>query len=127
MRHFSPTPVLLKTARGLILVALAVFVLLACRADEGLVGPVSLRAFPGDSVLQPGQTMRLTGVDLATPEAALRLDAIYDYIPVSRFDAARSSASHFHLQAGLDHGVEWVALRDQAFRQMVEDRIANVV
>lgn len=33
--------------------------------------------------------------------AALRLDAIYDYIPVSRFDAARSSASHFHLQAGL--------------------------
>jgi hypothetical protein len=40
-------------------------VLLACRADEGLVGPVSLRAYPGDSVLQPGQTLRLTGVDLA--------------------------------------------------------------
>jgi hypothetical protein len=56
---------LLKTARGLILVALAVFVLLACRADEGLVGPVSLRADPLDSLLQPGQTLRFTGVDLA--------------------------------------------------------------
>ena len=65
MRQPSTNPVLLKTARGLILVALAVFVLLACRADEGLVGPVSLRATPVDSVLQPGQTLRLTGVDLA--------------------------------------------------------------
>lgn len=33
--------------------------------------------------------------------AALRLDAIYDHLPVTRFDAARSSASHLHLQAGL--------------------------
>jgi hypothetical protein len=64
MRQSSPSPVLLKTARGLILIALAVFVLLACRADEGLVGPVSLRATPADSLLQPGQPLRLTGVDL---------------------------------------------------------------
>jgi hypothetical protein len=64
MRQSSPNPVLLKTARGLILLALAVFVLLACRADEGLVGPVNLRATPVDSLLQPGQVLRLTGVDL---------------------------------------------------------------
>ena len=65
MAQSSPAPVLLKTVRGLILVALAVFVLLACRADEGLVGPVSLRAAPMDSLLQPGQSLRLTGIDLA--------------------------------------------------------------
>ena len=65
MGQSLPTPVLLKTARGIILAALAVFVLLACRADEGLVGPVSLRASPVDSVLQPGQNLRLTGIDLA--------------------------------------------------------------
>lgn len=64
MGHTTPTPVLLKTARGLILVALAVFVLLACRADEGLVGPVSLTVSPRDSLLQPGVSLHLTGVDL---------------------------------------------------------------
>ena len=65
MMQSSSTLVLFKTARGMILLALAVFVLLACRADEGLVGPVSLRAAPLDSLLQPGQALRLTGVDLA--------------------------------------------------------------
>lgn len=47
------------------LLALAVFVVLACRADEGLVGPVSLRAVAADSILEPGHALRLTGLDLA--------------------------------------------------------------
>jgi hypothetical protein len=64
MRQKAPTPVLLRTARGLILVALAVFVLLACRADEGLVGPVSLRVSPQDTLLEPGRTLHLAGTDL---------------------------------------------------------------
>jgi hypothetical protein len=55
---------MLRTVRGVLLLGLAVFVLLACRADEGLVGPVSLRVNPVDSVLQPGQSLTLAGVDL---------------------------------------------------------------
>jgi hypothetical protein len=39
--------------------------MLACRADEGLVGPVSLRAVAVDSVLEAGHPLRITGVDLA--------------------------------------------------------------
>jgi hypothetical protein len=65
MKQPFRTPVMLTTARGLILLALAVFVLLACRADEGLVGPVSLRVASSDSLLRPGRPLRLTGVDLA--------------------------------------------------------------
>ncbi len=65
MRPATPAHVNLSTARGLIVLALAVFVLLACRADEGLVGPVSLRVTPMDSVLAPGQVLRFSGVDLA--------------------------------------------------------------
>lgn len=36
-----------------------------------------------------------------TKSAAMRFDVIYDYLPVTRLDAARSSASHTHLQAGV--------------------------
>ncbi|MEP7326579.1 MAG: hypothetical protein ABI836_11565 [Gemmatimonadota bacterium] len=56
---------LLRTVRGVLLLALALFVVLACRADEGLVGPVNLRAAPVDSVLEPGRPLHLHGIDLA--------------------------------------------------------------
>lgn len=49
----------------MLLLALALFVVLACRADEGLVGPVNLRAIPVDSVLEPGRPLHLRGIDLA--------------------------------------------------------------
>ncbi|MEO8200923.1 MAG: hypothetical protein ABI679_10415 [Gemmatimonadota bacterium] len=65
MHYASSSRFLLRTARGLILLALAVFVVLACRADEGLVGPVSLQAAAADSVLEPGHPFRIVGVDLA--------------------------------------------------------------
>jgi len=39
--------------------------MLACRADEGLVGPVNLRVFPVDSLLEPGRPLHLRGIDLA--------------------------------------------------------------
>lgn len=61
----STTRFLLRTVRSLFLLALAVFVVLACRADEGLVGPVSLRAGAADSMLEPGHPLHLIGVDLA--------------------------------------------------------------
>lgn len=59
-----PTPKL-RTVRGFLLLALAVFVVLACRADEGLVGPVNLRVAPVDTLLEPGRPLHLRGIDLA--------------------------------------------------------------
>lgn len=56
---------LLRTVRGVLVLALALFVMLACRADEGLVGPVNLRVAPVDSVLEPGRPLHLRGIDLA--------------------------------------------------------------
>jgi hypothetical protein len=57
-------PLVVRTVRGLTFLALAVVVALACRADEGLVGPVKLQVAPVDSILEPGQPLRLTGIDL---------------------------------------------------------------
>jgi hypothetical protein len=65
MKHTRPRPLLLRTARGLISLAVAVFIVLACRADEGLVGPVTLRANPVDSLLLPDHVLQLTGIDLS--------------------------------------------------------------
>ncbi|MGE0352978.1 MAG: hypothetical protein AB7I33_05065 [Gemmatimonadales bacterium] len=55
--HASPPP---QTSR-LGLLGLVVFVALACRADEGLVGPLLLRVTAGDSLLEPGRPLRLLG------------------------------------------------------------------
>lgn len=65
MSRVSRLRFLLQTVRGLLLIALAVFVVLACRADEGLVGPVNLRVAPRDSLLEPGRPLHLSGIDLA--------------------------------------------------------------
>lgn len=108
MQHSTPTPVLLKTARGLVLLALAVFVLLACRADEGLVGPVSLRATPVDSLLQPGHPLRVTGVDLAgitVRIAGLKADIVKETstsLEVSVPDSLFAPC----LRAGVDYEIE---------------------
>lgn len=53
-----------QVARHLPLLAAAVVAAIACRADEGLVGPVVLRVAPTDSVLDPDYPLRLQGVDL---------------------------------------------------------------
>jgi hypothetical protein len=108
MGHSSPTPVLLKTARGLILVALAVFVLLACRADEGLVGPVNLRVDPVDSLLQPGQTLRLTGVDLAGIKvriAGIKSDIVHESSNALEVDIPESLFAPC-LRSGVTYQVE---------------------
>ncbi len=65
MSHLTSTRLVLRTARGIILLTLAVFLVLSCRADEGLVGPVSLRAVAVGSVLEMGHPLRITGIDLA--------------------------------------------------------------
>ncbi len=54
----------LRTSRHLPLLAAAVVAAIACRADEGLVGPVALRVAPSDSVLDPDRPLRLQGIDL---------------------------------------------------------------
>lgn len=42
-----------------------------------------------------------------TARVGLRADVIYDYLPVTRFDADRSSAGHTHFQIGLN--IRWPA------------------
>lgn len=71
MHREASDQTLLETTRGLILLALAVFVVLACRADEGLVGPVNLRVVAADSILEPGRPLRLTGTDLSGIKVAI--------------------------------------------------------
>lgn len=64
MSRVVPLLLLVRTLRGLLLIALAVFVMLACRADEGLVGPVMLQVAPADSLLEPGHALHFQGHDL---------------------------------------------------------------
>ena len=64
------------------------------RDRTNAVAPTGLREADGASAVL-GLQRRFTA------RTSLRVDAIYDYIPVARFDVARSSASHLHFQAGI--------------------------